>query len=183
MDAESSTTGYLAEVLTRLRQSQGLAITTLAERANISRQHIWRLEKGLARDPGCDVLSKLAAALGVGISELLPPKSPPAPVLATIVAHAPRLEEEDWRVLEGISAKLSRRPCGTPPSPPLRRLISRQPRTSQGRQDGWNLSGDTIPDDIKVIAQFLAEREGDRVSWQHFSKAALDLKRQLQKRS
>jgi transcriptional regulator with XRE-family HTH domain len=179
---ESGDVGHLAKVLTWLRQSRGLAMTTLGARANVSRQHIWRIEKGLARDPGGDVLSRLAGALGVDVRELLPPRSHPAPALEKFAARAPGLGEEESRLPEGLSGKLARRSRGTSSPSSSGRSLSEQIRVGEGQPDGPDSAGDSIPDDIKVIAQFLAEREGNRSFWKHFSKEAFALKRQLQRR-
>lgn len=64
----------------RRRSEQGLTIELLAMRADISTQHLRRIEKGLA-DVGLPVLTRIAAALGVSIGVLfggVPKLSPKA---------------------------------------------------------------------------------------------------------
>jgi hypothetical protein len=40
-----------------------------------------------------------------------------------------------------------------------------------------------VPDDIKIIAQFLATRDGDRTRWSDYTKPAFRLRRDLKTRT
>ena len=58
-------------VLRALREQQGLSQLELAERADVSQGYISALEAGEKKNPGLDVLKRLARALGVPVTELL----------------------------------------------------------------------------------------------------------------
>jgi transcriptional regulator with XRE-family HTH domain len=165
-----------------MRLRKGLTTTHLAAKANLSRQHVWRLEKGLVRDPGGDALGKLAAALGVGVSELLPEVSARESVLHTLARKASRIKDEDWFFIENLCERLSR-----PDYADSKRPASRQVRL--GGTDGKSADlpeetrpGFEVPDDIKVIAQFFAAREKAPTSWQRFTREAFELRRELKTR-
>ena len=53
-----------------LREDRGLSQTTLAAKAGISREYLWRLETG-RQDPTLGTLERLAKALKVKVTELL----------------------------------------------------------------------------------------------------------------
>jgi transcriptional regulator with XRE-family HTH domain len=65
----------------RLRLEKGLSPGQLAYMAGISRNHLWRIEKGDRPKVGAEILARIASALGVGVDDLL--RDPDAPV-----AHA-----------------------------------------------------------------------------------------------
>lgn len=73
---------HFAARLKELRRSRGYSQATLAEAASVSTSYITRLENGLVA-PGIDLVSRLATALGVAITDLLPstPPTDPADVL------------------------------------------------------------------------------------------------------
>lgn len=73
---------HFAARLKELRRNRGFSQATLAESASISTSYITRLENGLVA-PGIDLVSRLATALGVSLTDLLPsaPPSDPADVL------------------------------------------------------------------------------------------------------
>ena len=56
--------------LVSLREDRGLSQTTLAAKAGISREYLWRLETG-RQDPTLGTLERLAKALKVKVTELL----------------------------------------------------------------------------------------------------------------
>ena len=57
----------------RLRQQVGLTQEQLAEKVEVDRSYIQRIEKGTA-NPGIDVLTRLKTVLGVSWDELMEPK-------------------------------------------------------------------------------------------------------------
>jgi transcriptional regulator with XRE-family HTH domain len=73
---------HFAARLKELRRNRGYSQATLAEAANISTSYVTRLENGLVA-PGIDLVARLAVALGVAITDLLPsvPPADPADVL------------------------------------------------------------------------------------------------------
>jgi transcriptional regulator with XRE-family HTH domain len=60
----------LAERLTRLREKQGLSLSEVARRAQISKAYLSQLERGESRQPSYDVLDRLATALGASVEDL-----------------------------------------------------------------------------------------------------------------
>lgn len=52
--------------LRELRESEGLSVQQLAQRAGLSRDFVHRLERG-EREPSLDAAKRLAAALGRGL--------------------------------------------------------------------------------------------------------------------
>ena len=167
----------LGETLAIQRRSRRLSIIDLAARAGISRQHIWRIEKGIVDNPTRDMLTRLAAALSVGREELVPAGPAPDDVMNTIRANATQMTDEDMAVLRGLAARLRQRAAGglrqraiaPKVSPPCASTLPAQPAT--------------IPDDIKVIAQFIAEREGHAERWHVYTREAFDLRRELKARA
>jgi transcriptional regulator with XRE-family HTH domain len=66
----SPTPKQIGRHLTRLREARGLSQYALAQKAKISRVHVGHLERG-ASDPTVGMVTKLARALGVPVTELL----------------------------------------------------------------------------------------------------------------
>lgn len=56
--------------LKRLRENHGLSVRSLASKAGMSYTYVSNVENGKA-DPSLSVLKRLAAALGVTVSELV----------------------------------------------------------------------------------------------------------------
>ena len=56
--------------LQKLREERDLSRQEVAERADISREYVRKLEAGL-QDPTVGILQRLAKALGVPVTELL----------------------------------------------------------------------------------------------------------------
>lgn len=57
--------------LKALRKANDMTQLGLAKKAQVAQSYIWALERGDKRNPGIDVLSRLAKALGVPVTELL----------------------------------------------------------------------------------------------------------------
>jgi XRE family aerobic/anaerobic benzoate catabolism transcriptional regulator len=70
-----------AERLREVRRSVGLTQRQLAEGAHLSEGYVARQEAG-DTSPGLDLMSRLAAALGVPLADLLPATTPPGPLNA-----------------------------------------------------------------------------------------------------
>lgn len=68
-----------AERLRTARRTVGLTQKELAEKAHLSEGYVARLEAG-DTSPGLDLMSRLAAALTVPLTDLLPPETSPAPL-------------------------------------------------------------------------------------------------------
>ena len=61
------------------RAQSRLSQADLADRAGVSRYTIVRLESGDYANPGLELLGKVAAALGIGVHDLLAPIAPDRP--------------------------------------------------------------------------------------------------------
>jgi transcriptional regulator with XRE-family HTH domain len=81
-----------AEQLRTLRRTTGLTQRQLADAARLSEGYVARLEAG-DTSPGLDLLARLAAALSVPLTDLLPAATPPAP-LDALRQQARSLSEE-----------------------------------------------------------------------------------------
>lgn len=68
-----------AERLREVRRTAGLTQRQLADAAHLSEGYVARLEAG-DTSPGLDLMSRLAAALSVPLTDLLPAATPPAPL-------------------------------------------------------------------------------------------------------
>ncbi len=60
----------LSDRIKSLREKQGWTQNKLAMKAHVPQPTIWRLEKGLIRNPKMELLRKLADALDVSVDEL-----------------------------------------------------------------------------------------------------------------
>jgi 5-methylcytosine-specific restriction protein A len=66
----------IGDRLAQLRQDQRLTQAALAERADLSREYVLRVEAGL-HDPSLSKAARLAAALGVSLDGLMKPATKP----------------------------------------------------------------------------------------------------------
>jgi transcriptional regulator with XRE-family HTH domain len=64
-------TKRLGAMLKRTRERRGLSQVELCKRARVSQAYLSRLEAGEKRNPGIQILQRLAKALGVPVTELL----------------------------------------------------------------------------------------------------------------
>lgn len=62
--------------LRELRRSRGMTQAELARQSHVTLSYIGKLEAGNSA-PGLDLIDRLAKALGVRLSEMLPEESPP----------------------------------------------------------------------------------------------------------
>ena len=75
--------------LRELRRSRGMTQAELARQAHVTVSYVWKLEAGNSA-PGIDLVERLAKALGVSVSEMLPETSPPQ-TMAVLREQAQRL--------------------------------------------------------------------------------------------
>lgn len=107
-----------AERLREVRRAHGLTQSELARQAHVSVAYVGRLESGGAA-PGLDLVDRLAKALGVTLTDLLPATAPPD-TLAVLRDQARRLFEvvlqtadrETLRMLCPLLARLTESPRG-----------------------------------------------------------------------
>jgi XRE family transcriptional regulator of biofilm formation len=61
----------IGKVLREAREKKGLTQLALAKKAKVAQGYISELEAGVEKNPGVEVLKKLARALGVPLADLL----------------------------------------------------------------------------------------------------------------
>lgn len=61
----------LASKLKALRLKKNKSLQQVADAVGASKNHIWDLETGKSRNPSIELLTKLAKALGVSVSDLI----------------------------------------------------------------------------------------------------------------
>src|SRR6187431_1653801 len=101
-----------AQKLRERRLERGMSQAELARQAQVTTNYVSRLEGGRAA-PGIDLAARLATALGVTISDLLPMPTPPSEDLAVMRQQAQRLfdglvQTEDRAVLCLMTQLLAR---------------------------------------------------------------------------
>lgn len=60
----------IAKTLATVRRERGLSLQEVADRAGLSKSHVWDLEKGRSRNPTIGTAVNLARALGVSLDRL-----------------------------------------------------------------------------------------------------------------
>lgn len=142
MEAEREETRQdLGEIVSRLRRRRRLSASALAELAGISRQHLWRIEKGIVANPGKGVIQRIAHGLSTSISQLVPTSA--VPPTERIQQDSPLAFDND----EGLASGVER----------------------------------NLPDAVKVIAEFLAARDGASDNWPNYVSAAFELRARIRR--
>jgi len=95
-----------------LRKGRGLSQAELAEKCEVTVEHISGIERG-SRAPSLEILEKLALALRVTISDLfdfekLTPLSATEATLQLFIKHARHLSPADIRALTQVAKRLKR---------------------------------------------------------------------------
>jgi transcriptional regulator with XRE-family HTH domain len=62
----------IGHVLQATRETKGMTQQALAKRAKVARSYLAKLEAGHSKNPSLAVLQRLAKALGVPVTDLLP---------------------------------------------------------------------------------------------------------------
>ena len=99
MDASAITT-TIASRMAALRASRNLSLQAVADRAGLSKTHIWDLERGRSRNPTIETAVRVAGALGVSLD-----------YLTGLSSNEPCLHPEALRIACEVDALL-RRPTG-----------------------------------------------------------------------
>jgi transcriptional regulator with XRE-family HTH domain len=155
----------------------------LAELSGISRQHIWRIEKGLVPSPGKEILERLAISLAVGVSSLVPASGGRDRALNILLQNASRIRDDDWQFFEQVAREVSSEGNAPPRKERQRRAqcVQREafPRTPAEQAS----SGHEFPDEVKVIGQYFADRAKQPEAWRTYVKEAYKLRAKLRERS
>jgi transcriptional regulator with XRE-family HTH domain len=98
----------LAAKLRELRQKKGQSLQQVADGVGVSKAHIWELEKGTSRNPGMDLLSKIAEHFKVTVSYLsddaVEPKQ--ASAIQFFREFDGQLSDRDWDTLRTVAERL-----------------------------------------------------------------------------
>jgi transcriptional regulator with XRE-family HTH domain len=99
----------LAQCLTRLREKEGLSLSEVARRAQISKAYLSQLEHGESKQPSYEVLDRLATALGASVEVLTgrrgswdPSEHEPVPASLRAFASQSGLPNVDIEMLSRI---------------------------------------------------------------------------------
>ncbi|QRE77364.1 helix-turn-helix domain-containing protein [Methylobacterium aquaticum] len=99
MDAETIA-ATIARRMRELREERGLSLHGLAERAGLTKSHVWDLERGGSRNPTIATAVAIATALGVSLDNL-----------AGLTTAQPTLHPEALRIACEVDALLRARPA------------------------------------------------------------------------
>lgn len=81
-----------------LREQRDLSLQTVADRAGLSKSHVWELEQGRSRNPTVDTAVRLARAFGVSLD-----------YMTGLSSDAPTLHPEALRIACEIDVLLRRK--------------------------------------------------------------------------
>lgn len=98
----------LNEKLKELRMKKGQSLQAVADAVGVSKAHVWELEKGTSKNPGLELLVKLATHFGVTIAYLTDEDSEPkdAAAMQFFREYDGKLSQEDWEVLKTMASRL-----------------------------------------------------------------------------
>ena len=99
---------HLNEKLKELRMKNGQSLQMVADAVGVSKAHIWELEKGTSKNPGLELLVKLASHFGVTIAYLTDEVTEPkdAAAMQFFREYDGKLSREDWEVLKTMASRL-----------------------------------------------------------------------------
>ncbi len=69
-DLGATMTLSFGEKLRRLRVAKGQTLQEVADAVGVSKPHVWELEKNISKNPGLELVKRLAAHFRVQISDL-----------------------------------------------------------------------------------------------------------------
>ncbi|GAB5539835.1 MAG: hypothetical protein Salg2KO_19380 [Salibacteraceae bacterium] len=94
--------------LQELRRRKGQSLQAVADAVKVSKAHIWELEKGTSKNPGLELLVKLAAHFGVTVAYLTDEESDPKDAASKqfFREYDGKLSQEDWDVLTSMAERL-----------------------------------------------------------------------------
>ncbi len=98
----------LAAKLKELRRREGESLQKVADAVEVSKAHIWELERGTSKNPGLDLLTKLSVHFSVPIGFLTDENTSPEDAAAQQFFREfdGRLSDKDWDVLRAMAERL-----------------------------------------------------------------------------
>lgn len=102
----------LADKIKELRTKKGQSLQQVADGVGVSKAHIWELERGTSRNPGIDLLRKIAEHFSVTITFLLDDNSEPKDAAAVQFFREfdGELSDRDWDTLRTVAERLKGKP-------------------------------------------------------------------------
>ena len=102
----------LAAKLKELRQKKGQSLQQVADSVGVSKAHIWELETGKSKNPGLDILKKVAQHFMVPVPFLLDDEADPKSASALQFFRefgGGKLSDKDWDTLRVMAERLKER--------------------------------------------------------------------------
>lgn len=98
----------LASKLKKLREKNRQSLQQVADGVNISKVHVWELEKGTSANPSMEIIKGLAEHFGVPVAYFSDDSIEPdqAAALTFFREFDGRLSEKDWDALRGMAEAL-----------------------------------------------------------------------------
>ena len=101
----------LATKLKDLRLRSGQSLQQVGDAVSVSKAHIWEMESGRSKNPGMELLKKLAAHFQVTVNFLVDEDAKPtdASSLQFFREFGGTLSEKDWETLRIVADRLKNR--------------------------------------------------------------------------
>jgi transcriptional regulator with XRE-family HTH domain len=98
----------LATKLKDLRMRKGESLQQVAGAVGVSKAHIWELERGSSKNPGLELLRKVAEHFSVSVDYLLDEEKTPtdAAELQFFREFGGTLSSKDWETLRTVAERL-----------------------------------------------------------------------------
>ncbi len=98
----------LAAKLKELRRKKGESLQKVADAVDVSKAHIWELEKGTSKNPGLDLLTKLSRHFSIPVAFLIDDEASPQDAAAQQFFREldGKLSDKDWDVLRAMAERL-----------------------------------------------------------------------------
>ncbi len=98
--------------LHQLRIARRMSLQQVADAVDLSKAHVWNLEKGLSENPSIDVVTRLADLFRVRIADLVgenPAAGDEPPEMVAMFRDLKRLEERDRETIRVLMEQLRKR--------------------------------------------------------------------------
>ena len=101
-----------AQRLHELRVANRLSLQQVADRVEISKAHVWNLEKGLTDNPSMELVVRLAELFRVRVADLVgegPSPDDEDPEIIAMFRDLKKLEDDDRETIKLLMEQLRRR--------------------------------------------------------------------------
>lgn len=101
-----------AQRLHQLRIAKRMSLQQVADAVDLSKAHVWNLEKGLSDNPSIDVVTRLADLFRVRIADLVgenPSADAEPPEMVAMFRDLKRLEGRDRETIRVLMEQLRKR--------------------------------------------------------------------------